>query len=162
MKKVILARFMGILVVAILMLAGCATMGKSDAEPFKSAVTSVLDTYGATLKAGDVDGWIALWDENGIQLPPDAPAVVGKPAILQAKRGALLAIHFEQFTVNLEETQVSGYIGFARGTYSYTAVAKAGGGTVFFQGEFLTIFKRQPGGSWKIYRDCFNSSAPPQ
>ena len=29
-------------------------------------------------------------------------------------------------------------------------------------GKYLTILKKQTDGSWKIYRDCFNSDVPPK
>ena len=32
----------------------------------------------------------------------------------------------------------------------------------FVDGKYLTIFKRQPDGSWKAYRDCFNSNNSPR
>ena len=162
MKKVSLSLSLATLLAGILVLTSCATMGTADAGQFASAVKSTWDAYGAALIAADADRWISLWDENGVQLPPESPAVNGKTAILQAVRGGLQEVRFEKFTINLEETQVSGHLGFARGTYSYAATPKATGTTVSFQGKYLTIFKKQPDGSWKIYRDCFNSSSPPQ
>lgn len=50
---------------------------------------------------------------------------------------------------------------FARGTYSVKRTPVAGGETVETDGKYMTIFKRQADGSWKIYRDIFNSNVPP-
>jgi ketosteroid isomerase-like protein len=50
---------------------------------------------------------------------------------------------------------------FARGMYSATLVPKAGGAQIPIDGKFLTILARQPDGSWKIWRDIFNSNQPP-
>jgi ketosteroid isomerase-like protein len=46
--------------------------------------------------------------------------------------------------------------------YVHPNAPKAGGPESLFDGKFLTVFKRQPDGSWKIYRDCFNSNVPPK
>jgi ketosteroid isomerase-like protein len=37
---------------------------------------------------------------------------------------------------------------------------QAGGPEAAINGKYLTVFKKQSDGSWKIYRDCFNSNTP--
>jgi ketosteroid isomerase-like protein len=37
---------------------------------------------------------------------------------------------------------------------------KDGGEPIPYDGKFLTIFKRQSDGSWKIHRDIYNSNVP--
>jgi len=146
----------------IFLLAWAATVGKAaDLEAFRAAVQDTWDKYSAAMNTEDSDLWISLWDENGIQMPPNAPVVVGKPAIETGIRASHQALDFEKFTINLEEVKVAGDWGFARGMYFLFATPKAGGETAFLDGKYLTIFKRQPDGCWKIFRDCFNSNVPP-
>jgi len=133
---------------------------EADVAAFEAAVLDVWVTYSATVNAGDVDGWIALWDDDGVRMAPNAPAARGKQAIRESVSGVFLSVDFEEFTINNEEVQVSGDFGFARGNYSFVTVM-AEGDPVPFEGKYLTIFKRQPDGSWKAYRDCFNSNTPP-
>ena len=133
----------------------------ADLEAFKAAVQDTLDKYSAAMNAEDSDLWISLWDENGIQMPPNAPAVVGKPAIEKGIRESYQALDWEKFTIRLEEVKVAGDWGFARGTCSASITPKAEGETAFIDFKYLTILKRQPDGSWKIFRDCFNSNLPP-
>ena len=145
-----------------LLLAGSATTGNAaDVEAFRAAVQDTFDKYSAAMNAENSDVWISLWDENGIQMPPGAPAVVGKPAIEKGIRASHQALDWEKFTIRLEEVQVGGDWGYARGTYSASITPKVGGETAFLDGKYLTIFKRQPDGSWKLFRDCFNSNVPP-
>jgi ketosteroid isomerase-like protein len=133
---------------------------EADLAAFETAVLGTWKAWTATVNAGDVDGWIALWDDNGIQMPPNAPAVHGKPAIREAFNNTLLVVDFEEFTISNEEVEVFGDLGFARGSYSFgNAMAEAEPAP--FAGKYLTIFKRQPDGSWKVYRDCFSSNTPP-
>jgi ketosteroid isomerase-like protein len=42
----------------------------------------------------------------------------------------------------------------------YTFVPRSGGGELKGDGKYETIFKRQADGTWKIFRDCFNSNLP--
>ena len=93
---------------------------------------------------------------------PGGAARRGRAAIEEAVRAGHGALEFEEFTINNEELEVFGGFGLARGNYSYVMTPKAGGQTVAFEGKYLTIFRRQPDGSWKVYRDCFNANAPPQ
>ena len=162
MKKSLLQFSVCILMGVALLLAGSATVGKAaDLEAFRAAVQDTMDTYSTATNAEDSDLRISLWDENGIQMAPGAPAVVGKAAIEKGIRGANQALDFEKFTIHLEEVQVAGDWGYARGTYSLFVTPKAGGETASDHGKWLKIFKRQPDGSWKIFRNCFNSDVPP-
>jgi len=146
----------------ILLLAGPATVGKAaDLEAFKAVVEDTWDKYSIAMNAENPDLWISLWDENGIQMPPGTPAVVGKPAIEKGIHESYQALDWEEFIIYLEEVKVAGDWGYARGTYSASITPRAGGETAFLDGKYLTILKRQPDGSWKIYRDCFNSDVPP-
>ena len=60
-----------------------------------------------------------------------------------------------------EEVQVSGDLAVARGTYAATVTPKDGGEAISIDGKYMTLLKRQPDGSWKIYRDIYNSNVPP-
>jgi ketosteroid isomerase-like protein len=137
-----------------------ATRPEADLAAFEAAVLEIWVHYSSAVNAGDVDSWIELWDDSGIQMPPNAPAIVGKPAIREAFSNVLLSVDFEEFTINNEEVQVFGDFGYARGHYSFVN-AMAEGEPAPFQGKYLTILRRQSDGSWKVFRDCFNSSAQP-
>ncbi len=41
---------------------------------------------------------------------------------------------------------------------NYTAELISQGNEIEADGKFMTIFRRQEDGSWKIYRDIFNSN----
>lgn len=125
-----------------------------------AALKEILNKYAAMCHAGDLDGWISLWADDGIQMYPGAPSRVGKEQIRAEMKPA-----FDQFILKIAitsemEAKVSGNLGFARGTYTLSMVPKGGGETSEFDGKYLTIFEKQADGSWKIARDCFNSNKP--
>ena len=161
---------LGVVLVALTLLACAqqttpvaeeAVTAEADVAAFEAVVLDTWATWSATVNAGDVDGWIALWDDDGVRMAPDAPAAHGKPTIRETISGAFLSVDFEEVTINNEEVQVFGDFGFARGNYSFVTVM-AEGDPVPFEGKYLTILKRQPDGSWRVYRDCFNSNTPPR
>jgi ketosteroid isomerase-like protein len=158
MKRVSILFLAVVLLGALIALGGCVTAGKTSPEAFRAAIKTNFDKYGDSLIAGDPDAWISLWDEEGVQLPPGAPMVVGKAAIRQAIGAGLSAVKFETFSIDIVGTYVDNEFGFAYGNYTYTAAPKAGGDKILVDGKYETIFKRQADGSWKIFRDCFNSN----
>lgn len=101
-------------------------------------IAAIWDAYEAARVAGDADAWLALWDEGGV---PKAFAAMPASAM----------------EISPVETVVMGDWAFSRGTY--TADLTSGGNAVHVDGKFMTIFRRQDDGSWKIYRDIFNSNS---
>ncbi len=112
----------------------------------------------------DIERWISLWDAEGVQLPPDAPALHGTAEIrsvigpwMAKNRARMSSI---RAVITSEETQASGNWAFSSGSYTFWMQPRSGGPPEITDGKFLTVFRRQPDGSWKIRRDCFNSNVP--
>lgn len=142
----------------VLMLGACNSA--ESAANVETAVNAAYQEYAASLHAGDAERWIALWTEDGVQMPPGAPAVSGKENIVSGLRGALEVFSFSDMQINNEEVQVVDDWAYARGTYTVTYVPKNGGDPIFIDGKYLSIFQKQPDGSWKLHRDIFNSNTP--
>jgi ketosteroid isomerase-like protein len=135
------------------------SMSEADTNAFEVYVLQNWEKYSAYMNDGNVDDWLKMWDENGVQLAPGAPAFEGIAAITVSITAQHAASDFGQFEIMNQEVEVSGDLGFARGTYSFIATPKEGGDEQHFEGKYLTIFKRQADGNWKIYRDCFNPNS---
>jgi uncharacterized protein (TIGR02246 family) len=142
---------------SVILLSGCASPAKDDATATKVAVEGVWKEYSASLNAGDLERWLALWTEDGVQMPPGEPAVVGKERI-RTRNGAFLDRFTFDMNIRNEEVQTSGDWGYARGVYKARLTPKAGGKPLPIDGKYMTIMVRQTDGSWKIHRDIFNSN----
>lgn len=139
---------------------GCSTQQATDDEAVAAAVEQIWDRYSSSLNSGDIDAWVALWTEDGVQMPPDSPPVVGKESIRQRNGAVLDQFSFEMSITN-QEVEAAGDWAYARGTYTATLTPRGGGEPVLIDGKYMTILQRQPDGSWKIHRDIFNSNVPP-
>lgn len=133
---------------------------ETDVDEATAAINAVWREYEASQLAGDPDRWIALWLEDGVQLPPGLPPVVGKEAIDAKGRADLAANDYSEFVIDNKEVEVNGDLAFARGNFVVTVAVKSGGDPMHFEGKYMTIFRQQPDGTWRIYRDTFNSNAP--
>lgn len=139
---------------------GAQTASSADAPDARSAVERLFQTYAAGVDSLDADLWLRTWDDNGIKMLPNARPIVGKSAI-----GAFIKTKFPLYAsrdmrITIEHFDVSGELAIAQGSYTSDDRLKAGGGGLSL-GWFTTVFKRQPDGSWKIYRDSIGPSAAP-
>jgi uncharacterized protein (TIGR02246 family) len=122
----------------------------------ESSVENVFKAYATTVNAGDFEGWINNWAENGKQYFPDAPPRYGKAQIATEMRPLFEMLDFEGFSIEIDEIRVLGNQAYGHGTYGYSMTPKGGGETSTISGKFLTILEKQADGSWKILIDCFN------
>ena len=72
---------------------------ESDLDAFKEAVEKQGKQYLESVMVGDIDTWIDCWDEDGVQMPSNAPARVGKQSIYEGNRRSF-ELGIKDFTVN--------------------------------------------------------------
>ena len=156
MRPLLLQTLGALSVASVVALSSCRARNE-DPTATKAAVENIWKEYSASLNSGDLDRWLALWAEDGVQMPPGEPAVVGKERI-RTRNGAFLDRFTFDMSITNEEVQTAGNWAYARGVYKARLTPKAGGGRVPIDGKYMTILARQADGSWKIHRDIFNSN----
>ncbi len=124
-----------------------------------AALKAIAEKYEAAYSAGDADALVDLHADDAIRMPPNAPSLMGKEAIRTAYQAT-----FDQFTakikLTLEEVEFGVDEAFVRGVTAVMLTPKAGGEPVQDEGKYLSIRKKQPDGSWKIFRTIWNSNNP--
>jgi uncharacterized protein (TIGR02246 family) len=124
------------------------------------AINNVRAAHIAALNDGDVDAWVAAFTEDGVQMPPNAPANLGRESI-RVWSQAFLAPFSVEFTLAVDEVLVAGDWAFERGMYTITLTPEAGGESMQDIGKYLTVYQRYPSGVWGMARDIWNSNNPP-
>lgn len=129
-----------------------------QAEADLEAVMALVDDWDAALNASDVDASLALLADGAVLMPPGSPELSGKDAI----RAWLEALH-AQGAVNADN-QVAGIQGIGdwllgHGSYvmQVTPDAREAVGEA---GKWLTVFRRQGDGTWKVTRSIWNRDEP--
>jgi uncharacterized protein (TIGR02246 family) len=125
-----------------------------------TAIDRVREQHVAALNAGDAGAWVAEFADDGVQMPPNAPANIGKAAIAAWSQGFLS--HFRvQFALDVDEVRILDEWAFERGDYAIALDPGAGGPPLKDTGKYITLYKREPSGTWRMARDIWNSSNSP-
>ena len=123
-------------------------------------VYELWNEYAVAANSGDMERWLSLWIDDGIQMAPDAPPRVGKEQIRAAMQPTFDLFVTSNMVINTEEVRILGDWAYSHGTYGFDMTPKAGGETSSYSGKFLDIVVKQADGSWKIAIDCHNYNEP--
>jgi uncharacterized protein (TIGR02246 family) len=134
---------------------------KPSVEADIAAINELYNQYCIRANTGDLDNFLSLWEDSAIRMDPDKPSIIGKENIRK-----FFEPSFELFSLNVAlygdtEVQISGDMAFSHGTYTLSLTPKEEGSTIYIDGKWLDILKRQTDGSWKIYIDMINYNGPP-
>ncbi len=136
-------------------------MTREQAAREETSIRAFFDRYADLFMTHQGDAWMDLWDENGVQLPPNDSMHVGKESIRRANWDYINdpSRSFE-FTITTQEVILfeSGHA-LARGVYKMTTSTERGDSSIM-DGKFMSVLKKQSDGRWLLFRDCFNSNIP--
>ena len=137
---------------------GGVALAASPASADGAAIHAQSTSWEKAYNGGDAKAVAALYAEDALLLPPGAPGVRGRAAILEyfTKDIAGSRAAGVVFVVNPKtDVGVSGDQGWESGTYQVTVK-----GAVVETGKFLSV-SRKKDGKWLYIRDTWNSDAPP-
>lgn len=149
--------------IAGLTLAACQprdTDTAADAQYGTPDFALMNEAYAAATNAGDAEALGMLYAVDAVSMPPNAPSLVGRAAII-----ADAAENFAAMTANLNSSSEGHYLmgdmAIDWGTYLFAGTPKDSDITFEQEGKYVAIWKLQPDGSWQIVRDIWNSNTPP-
>ena len=123
-------------------------------------VYELWNEYAAAANQGDIERWISLWIDDGIQMLPGAPSRIGKVQIRRGMQRLFDSSDTRKMVIQPEEVRILGDWAYSHGTFEFEIAPKQGGESRSGYGKFLDILEKQVDGSWKIAIDCHNYSAP--
>ena len=133
---------------------------RHGSEADLKAIDKVRDNHVAALNAGNAGAWVAQFADDAVQMPPNAPANVGKEMI-GTWSGGLLSQFRVRFALTVDEVRVVGGWAFERGDYAIRLDPATGGPSMQDSGKYITIYQKSPSKTWQMARDIWNSSNPP-
>ena len=135
------------------LIAGCATTSTMSSNDAESYIRSAAPRFISAFNAGNADTIAAMYTDDAVLLVPNAPIAKGNAAIHDAYRSFFNSTHA---TLNFAADRIvqSGDVAYEYGHYTM------GMGSMNDQGNYVTVWRRQSNGDWKMVEDSINSSMP--
>jgi len=137
------------------LLLWCAPVGAADESAVRDYIRMVEDRFAAAQVRRDVPAMMELYADDVVVFPPGEGPVSGKSAVRQWRERALAAaprIAREQF--EMADLEVCGDLAVETGNVSVQE--EAPGSSVARRTPYITVWKRQNDGSWKVQKDMWN------
>ena len=138
-----------------------AVLTPANAQSPRDAIEAALVTFAAAFNKGDDQAVAAHYAEDAALLPPDAARVDGRANIQKFWKGAIDA-GLRDLTLKAVEVEAVGDWAFEVGEVTYSAPG-TGDARATASGKDIVVWKKEADGSWRLYRDIWNSNpASPQ
>jgi uncharacterized protein (TIGR02246 family) len=143
---------------------GCASAPPPPAPDTRDAdMRAVKDLEAAWLKdtaTKDPEKWAAYFADDGSALYPGMATLSGKQAIKAAMAPLMADPNFSlTFESSRMEASKGGDMVYSQGTYTSSMTNPKTKKPVTEKGKYLTVFRKQADGSWKVVADTFNSDS---
>ena len=144
-----------------LILVGCLTLPSLGQVKLADAVRTADQDWLKVFAAKNLDKSVAFFDEKGAMLASNAPIADSKEAISKLLTG-FFALPDLKISWHVDRADVarSGDLGYTSGAYEMT-FKDATGKPVSDKGKYVTVWKKQKDGTWKVLLDIFNTDLPP-
>ena len=149
--------------VVLALLSGCsqapAPVGRATDE---AAIRQLLADSEKDFAARDFDRVMKFYADDAVVFLPGKPMLKGADAIKAAMRDAFGDPNIS-VTVKADSVEVasSGDIAYGYGTGISTLTDPNTKSVTTAESKWVTVFKKQPGGSWQAVADIYNSDGPP-
>jgi len=95
---------------------------------------------------GNWDAFFELFAEDMVMMPPNMPAVKGRPAYVAWFKS--MDVKFTESNYKVDKIDGYGDIAYATATYTETFSIAGVEEPIYDEGKILTILRKQPDGSW--------------
>jgi len=155
-KKTYLA-VLGVLLVALLFLVHLKSASAIQRDTPATLMNLETQFMNAAAAKGSV-GYMSYYAEDAVELPNGADAIMGKGNIAPTM-GFLDQGNKLTWKPDFSDIAASGDLGYTYGTYVFTSKDKDKDGRPIVEyGKYVTIWKKQSDGSWKVALDMGNAS----
>ena len=122
-----------------------------------SELRELIRRYDRALNEGNAEAIAGLFADDAVMMPPNEPVITGRAAIL-TRHASLFDTVSLRHSLQSDERVVADPWAFDRGTYDMAVIPFREGQSWQEKGNYVTIFKKQADGTWKIQSDIWNCS----
>jgi ketosteroid isomerase-like protein len=145
--------------IPLVVLGACAQPPRVDVEAERAGLLAADKAWSGV--ASDIDKVASILADDAVFFGDGMPRIAGKAAIQKAWTEMSKTPGFSiRWVPEGAVVAASGDLGYTFGTNEFTA-NDAKGAPVTTKGKYVTIWRKQADGSWKVIMDTGNSDAPP-
>ena len=135
--------------------AGCSNNSTADAK----AVQARSELWSKAGSVKDSASFATFFADDATVMLPNEPAIHGMDAVKAVVTPMMQDPNFS-LSFTTDKVEVSGILAYTQGTVSLRTTGRDSK-PLTDTGKYLTVWKKQPDGSWKALEDIFNSDLPP-
>jgi ketosteroid isomerase-like protein len=149
-----------VIVLMVLAIGGAQASAQKTRSTPEDAILAADQQWLKVFAAKDLEKSVAFCADDGSVLAPNTPIATGKEAIGRLFSGffALPGLQISWHPAKAEVAK-SGELSYTSGTYQMT-FNDPSGKPITDKGKYVTVWKKQSDGSWKVLLDIFNSDLP--
>ncbi len=139
--------------VAILLAGGALARGRQETKAeLRRAIDEGNARFLETRKRGDAAGFARVFDEGGALLTSGGEIIEGRGKIEEAMTSSMKKTRVTDGTITTIDVFPMGDLAYETGKYTFT-LAGEGKAARTVAGKYVEVWKRQPDGGWKMFRD---------
>jgi uncharacterized protein (TIGR02246 family) len=148
-----------LVVLVCILLAGCKPAEQFDTAAVKAKIEEISKASEQANLKGDAATAASFYDENAVMLVPTMPMVKGRTEIEKTITGWMQSsMKLKDVTFSTISVEGAGNLAVQLGRYFETF--DMAGKVVADTGKFVTVWKLQKDGSWKMAYDIWNTDIP--
>jgi uncharacterized protein (TIGR02246 family) len=132
----------------------------NNQEPDVKSIRELEYKAREATKAKDLDRYVSFYADDAVLLWPGTPMIIGRATIRKFMR---VFFSMPEFSLSFETSRVevspAGDFAYTCGTNKVTLV-DPNGRKMKDSGKYLTVYRKQSDGTWKVVADMGNSDLP--
>jgi ketosteroid isomerase-like protein len=143
----------------LLLLAGCNQPAPVDTKAIETTVKNADALCSKAAAAHDLTTLLSYYADDAVSLPANEELLTNHPEMQKSWIARLAPGVSLSWTPMYVDAAKSGDLAYILGSYTMTTKA-AKSSPATDRGKYLTVWKKQVDGSWKIEADTWNSDLP--
>ena len=137
-----------------------STDSAAVAPDMRASVESTTAAFHQALRTNDSVSFFKFIDDSVIMMPPGEGPVRGIATLRTWYDGFLRQYQTSSLTLDDKEVLVGDGWATETGSFEWGLKPTAGGPEIIDRGHYMQIWKRSADGTWKFYREIWNSAVP--